>query len=39
MEKDVTRYSDTFRSAQDVEMLIGNVVDDTYTGSSTYTSR
>lgn len=39
VEKDVTRYSDTFRSAQDVEMLIGNVVDDTYTGSSTYTSR
>ncbi|WP_210571235.1 peptide-N4-asparagine amidase [Streptomyces sp. GESEQ-4] len=32
VEKDVTRYSDTFRSAQDVEMLIGNVVDDTYTG-------
>ncbi|MFI6558966.1 peptide-N4-asparagine amidase [Streptomyces sp. NPDC050534] len=32
VEKDVTRYSDTFRSGQDVEMLIGNVVDDTYTG-------
>ncbi|MET9762769.1 peptide-N4-asparagine amidase [Streptomyces sp. NPDC006372] len=32
VEKDVTRYSDTFRSDQDVEMLIGNVVDDTYTG-------
>ncbi|SNX56629.1 peptide N-acetyl-beta-D-glucosaminyl asparaginase amidase A [Streptomyces sp. TLI_55] len=32
VEKDVTRYSDTLRSAQDVEMLIGNVVDDTYTG-------
>jgi hypothetical protein len=30
--KDVTRYSDTFRGPQDVEMLIGNVVDDTYTG-------
>ncbi|MFB0614962.1 peptide-N4-asparagine amidase [Streptomyces sp. AGS-58] len=32
VEKDVTRYSDTFRRARDVEMLIGNVVDDTYTG-------
>ncbi|MGW2833484.1 peptide-N4-asparagine amidase [Streptomyces sp. NPDC001286] len=32
VEKDVTRYSDTFRGKQDVEMLIGNVVDDTYTG-------
>ncbi|WP_344540847.1 peptide-N4-asparagine amidase [Streptomyces levis] len=32
VEKDVTRYADTFRSGQDVEMLIGNVVDDTYTG-------
>lgn len=32
VEKDVTRYSDTFRSPQDVEMLIGNVVNDTYTG-------
>ncbi|MDX2758981.1 peptide-N4-asparagine amidase [Streptomyces europaeiscabiei] len=32
VEKDVTRYSDTLRTAQPVEMLIGNVVDDTYTG-------
>lgn len=32
VEKDVTRYSDTFRRDGDVEMLIGNVVDDTYTG-------
>ncbi|CAM5256124.1 Peptide-N4-asparagine amidase A OS=Streptomyces aurantiogriseus OX=66870 GN=GCM10010251_61380 PE=4 SV=1 [Streptomyces aurantiogriseus] len=32
VEKDVTRYSDTLRGAHDVEMLIGNVVDDTYTG-------
>ncbi|MDT0484316.1 peptide-N4-asparagine amidase [Streptomyces doebereineriae] len=32
VEKDVTRYSDTLRSGHDVEMLIGNVVDDTYTG-------
>ncbi|MGC0342844.1 peptide-N4-asparagine amidase [Streptomyces sp. SLBN-8D4] len=32
VEKDVTRYSDTFRARHDVEMLIGNVVDDTYTG-------
>ncbi|MFJ4324187.1 peptide-N4-asparagine amidase [Streptomyces tricolor] len=32
VEKDVTRYSDTFRASGDVEMLIGNVVDDTYTG-------
>ncbi|MEU9288074.1 peptide-N4-asparagine amidase [Streptomyces sp. NPDC048275] len=32
VEKDVTRYSDTFRGGRDVEMLIGNVVDDTYTG-------
>ncbi|MEU6573486.1 peptide-N4-asparagine amidase [Streptomyces sp. NPDC046805] len=32
MEKDVTRYSDTFHSPRDVEMLIGNVVDGTYTG-------
>ncbi|WP_422128893.1 peptide-N4-asparagine amidase [Streptomyces misionensis] len=32
VEKDVTRYSDTFRGRRDVEMLIGNVVDDTYTG-------
>lgn len=32
VEKDVTRYSETLRGSQDVEMLIGNVVDDTYTG-------
>lgn len=32
VEKDVTRYSDTLRRGQPVEMLIGNVVDDTYTG-------
>ncbi|MFD7707179.1 peptide-N4-asparagine amidase [Streptomyces sp. NPDC059786] len=32
VEKDVTRYSDTLRRTGDVEMLIGNVVDDTYTG-------
>ncbi|MGC5039685.1 peptide-N4-asparagine amidase [Streptomyces sp. DT190] len=32
VEKDVTRYGDTLRRSQDVEMLIGNVVDDTYTG-------
>ncbi|MEU3890438.1 peptide-N4-asparagine amidase [Streptomyces sp. NPDC029041] len=32
VEKDVTRYADTFRRSRDVEMLIGNVVDDTYTG-------
>ncbi|MFI6052935.1 peptide-N4-asparagine amidase [Streptomyces violascens] len=32
VEKDVTRYSDTFRAARPVEMLIGNTVDDTYTG-------
>jgi hypothetical protein len=32
VEKDVTRYSETLRTGQDVEMLIGNVVDDTYTG-------
>ncbi|MFD5100626.1 peptide-N4-asparagine amidase [Streptomyces albidochromogenes] len=32
VEKDVTRYSETLRSAQPVEMLIGNVVDETYTG-------
>ncbi|WP_329260128.1 peptide-N4-asparagine amidase [Streptomyces pseudovenezuelae] len=32
VEKDVTRYSDTLRARHDVEMLIGNVVDDTYTG-------
>lgn len=32
VEKDVTRYGDTLRTAQPVEMLIGNVVDGTYTG-------
>ncbi|MGY1578153.1 peptide-N4-asparagine amidase [Streptomyces sp. MN13] len=32
VEKDVTRYTPTLRRAQDVEMLIGNVVDDIYTG-------
>ncbi|MFF4520959.1 peptide-N4-asparagine amidase [Streptomyces bluensis] len=32
VEKDITRYSDTLRTAQPVDMLIGNVVDDTYTG-------
>ncbi|WP_406174763.1 peptide-N4-asparagine amidase [Streptomyces canus] len=32
VEKDVTGYSDTLRTGHDVEMLIGNVVDDTYTG-------
>ncbi|MGW7054396.1 peptide-N4-asparagine amidase, partial [Streptomyces sp. NPDC054888] len=32
VEKDVTRYSDTLRREQPVEMLIGNVVDATYTG-------
>ncbi|MFJ5266034.1 peptide-N4-asparagine amidase [Streptomyces sp. NPDC088387] len=32
VEKDVTRYRDTLRGAHDVEMLIGNVVDETYTG-------
>ncbi len=32
VEKDITRYSDTLRGTQPVEMLIGNVVDDTYTG-------
>ncbi|MGW1713361.1 peptide-N4-asparagine amidase [Streptomyces sp. NPDC002156] len=32
VEKDVTRYSDTLSAAQPVEMLIGNVVNDTYTG-------
>lgn len=32
VEKDVTRYSDTLRRAQPVEMLIGNVVNETYTG-------
>ncbi|MEU1023434.1 peptide-N4-asparagine amidase [Streptomyces sp. NPDC005904] len=32
IEKDVTRYSETLGHDQPVEMLIGNVVDDTYTG-------
>ncbi|MCP3818761.1 peptide-N4-asparagine amidase A [Streptomyces sp. A3M-1-3] len=32
VEKDVTRYSDTLRRTQPVEMLIGNVVNETYTG-------
>ncbi|MFJ4685064.1 peptide-N4-asparagine amidase [Streptomyces sp. NPDC088789] len=32
VEKDVTRYRDTLRGTQDVELLIGNVVNDTYTG-------
>ncbi|MFI1359425.1 peptide-N4-asparagine amidase, partial [Streptomyces sp. NPDC020898] len=32
VEKDVTRYSDTLSATQPVEMLIGNVVNDTYTG-------
>ncbi|MBW5485385.1 peptide-N4-asparagine amidase A [Streptomyces bambusae] len=32
VEKDVTRYADTLRREQPVEMLIGNVVNDTYTG-------
>ncbi|CAM5342919.1 peptide-N4-asparagine amidase [Streptomyces avidinii] len=32
VEKDVTRYRDTLARPQPVEMLIGNVVDDTYTG-------
>ena len=32
VEKDVTRYASTLRAEQPVEMLIGNVVDDTYTG-------
>ncbi|MFJ8649218.1 peptide-N4-asparagine amidase [Streptomyces sp. NPDC093546] len=32
VEKDVTRYGDTLRRPGPVEMLIGNVVDDTYTG-------
>jgi hypothetical protein len=32
VEKDVTRYEATLAAAQPVEMLIGNVVDDTYTG-------
>nr|WP_079191287.1 peptide-N4-asparagine amidase [Streptomyces sp. CB00455] len=32
VEKDVTRYRDTLARPQPVDMLIGNVVDDTYTG-------
>ncbi|WP_251059059.1 MULTISPECIES: peptide-N4-asparagine amidase [unclassified Streptomyces] len=32
VEKDVTHYRDTLSSPQSVEMLIGNVVNDTYTG-------
>lgn len=32
VEKDVTHYRDTFSRPQPVEMLIGNVVNDTYTG-------
>ncbi|MFJ2766672.1 peptide-N4-asparagine amidase [Streptomyces sp. NPDC087300] len=32
VEKDVTRYSDTLGRDQQVEMLIGNVVNETYTG-------
>ncbi|MET9431395.1 peptide-N4-asparagine amidase [Streptomyces sp. NPDC003036] len=32
VEKDVTRYGDTLRRPGPVEMLIGNVVNDTYTG-------
>jgi hypothetical protein len=32
VEKDVTRYAATLRAEQPVEMLIGNVVDGTYTG-------
>ncbi|MFD4631090.1 peptide-N4-asparagine amidase [Streptomyces sp. NPDC058284] len=32
VEKDVTRYSETLSRHQQVEMLIGNVVNDTYTG-------
>ncbi|MFB7863137.1 peptide-N4-asparagine amidase [Streptomyces sp. NPDC056069] len=32
VEKDVTRYRDTLSRPQSVEMLIGNVVDETYTG-------
>ncbi|MCB5164229.1 peptide-N4-asparagine amidase A [Streptomyces bambusae] len=32
VEKDVTRYRDTLGRPQPVEMLIGNVVNDTYTG-------
>ncbi|MEU3607497.1 peptide-N4-asparagine amidase [Streptomyces sp. NPDC035033] len=32
VEKDVTRYRDTLSRPQNIEMLIGNVVNDTYTG-------
>ncbi|MFF3457676.1 peptide-N4-asparagine amidase [Streptomyces sp. NPDC002730] len=32
VEKDITRYSDILRRTQPVEMLIGNVVNETYTG-------
>ncbi|NEA72047.1 peptide-N4-asparagine amidase A [Streptomyces sp. SID13588] len=32
VEKDVTRYAAALRGPQPVEMLIGNVVNDTYTG-------
>ncbi|MBZ4319510.1 peptide-N4-asparagine amidase [Streptomyces huiliensis] len=32
VEKDVTRYAATLRSPQPVEMLIGNLVNETYTG-------
>ncbi len=32
VEKDVTRYRDTLSRPQSVEMLIGNVVNETYTG-------
>ncbi|MGW7454754.1 peptide-N4-asparagine amidase [Streptomyces sp. NPDC054787] len=32
VEKDVSRYRDTLSRPQSVEMLIGNVVNDTYTG-------
>ncbi|WP_190107675.1 peptide-N4-asparagine amidase [Streptomyces cinnamoneus] len=32
VEKDVTRYSPTLRTTQPVEMLIGNTVNETYTG-------
>ncbi|MGA5166790.1 MULTISPECIES: peptide-N4-asparagine amidase [Streptomyces] len=32
VEKDITRYSDVLRRPGPVEMLIGNVVDDTHTG-------
>ncbi|WUQ26333.1 peptide-N4-asparagine amidase A [Streptomyces sp. NBC_00239] len=32
VEKDVTRYRETLSRPQPVEMLIGNVVNDTYTG-------